>query len=98
MTLRDRQFGPFTVEEQIGKHSYRLKLPRTVRLHPVFHVNNMRTCSASLLLHVVDVAKQKADDGEFDVSHISVVCIKPLDGRRGTYLLFTTYFHMSGTG
>jgi hypothetical protein len=28
--LRDRQLGPFTVEEQIGKHSYKLKLPAIV--------------------------------------------------------------------
>jgi hypothetical protein len=34
--LIDRQLGPFTVEEQTGKHSYRLKLPATLRLHPVF--------------------------------------------------------------
>jgi hypothetical protein len=39
--LTDRQLGPFTVEEQIGKHNYRLKLPTTVRLHHVFHVNNL---------------------------------------------------------
>jgi hypothetical protein len=30
MKLRERQLGPFTVEEQIGKHIYRLKLPRNV--------------------------------------------------------------------
>jgi hypothetical protein len=40
MKLRDRQLGPFTVEEQFRKHSYILKLPATVRLHLVFHVNN----------------------------------------------------------
>jgi hypothetical protein len=34
--LRDRQLGPFSVEEHIGKHNYKLKLPATIRLHPVF--------------------------------------------------------------
>jgi hypothetical protein len=29
--LRDKQLGPFTVEEQIGKQCYILKLPATVR-------------------------------------------------------------------
>jgi hypothetical protein len=38
MKLRDRELGPFTVEEHIGKHNYKLDLPTTVRLHPVFHV------------------------------------------------------------
>jgi hypothetical protein len=41
--LKDRQIGPFTVEEQIGKHNYSLKLQ--VRLHNVFLVNNLRPCS-----------------------------------------------------
>jgi hypothetical protein len=43
--LHDRQLGPFTIEEQIGKHIYILRLPTTVRLHPVFHASNPRPCS-----------------------------------------------------
>jgi hypothetical protein len=53
--LRDRQLGPFTLEEQIGKHIYRLKLPATVRLHHVFHVNNVRPCSTGPLRLAVPV-------------------------------------------
>jgi hypothetical protein len=40
--LRDRHLGPFTVEEQIGKHIYILRLLATLRFHHVFHVNNLR--------------------------------------------------------
>jgi hypothetical protein len=90
--LRDRHLGPFSVEEQIGKHSYRLKLSATVRLHHVFHVNNLRPCSTALQRPVVPVTVPKGDDEEFDVSHISAVCIKSLRGRRGKYLLFMTHF------
>jgi hypothetical protein len=90
--LRDRQLGPFTVEEQIGKHGDGLKLPATVRLHPVFHVNNLRPCSTTPLRPAIPVAVPEVDDEEFDVSHISVVCIKSLPGRRGKYLLFMTHF------
>jgi hypothetical protein len=90
--LRDRQLGPFAVEEQIGKHSHRLKLPATVRLHHVFHVNNLRPCSTAPLRQVVPVIVPEGDDEEFDVSHISIVCIKSLPGRRGKYLLFMTHF------
>jgi hypothetical protein len=35
----------------------------------------------------------EGDDEEFDVSHICVVRIKSLPGRRGKYLLFMTHFH-----
>jgi hypothetical protein len=90
--LRDRQLGPFKVEEQIGKHSYILKLPATVRLHPVFHVNNLRPCSTAPLRPAVPVTIHEGDDEEFDVSHIFVVCIKSLLGRRGKHLLFMTHF------
>jgi hypothetical protein len=90
--LRDRQLGPFSVEEQIGKHSYILKLPATIRLHHVFHVNNLRPCSTAPLRLSVPVTVAEGDDEEFDVSHISAVCIKSLPGRRGKYVLFMTHF------
>jgi hypothetical protein len=90
--LRDKQLGPFTVEEQIGKHIYILKLPTTVRLHHVFHVNNLRPCSTAPLRPALPVTVPEGDDEEFDVSHISTVSIKSLPGRRGKYLLFMTHF------
>jgi hypothetical protein len=34
----------------------------------------------------------EGDDEEFDVSHIFVVCMKSLHGRRSKYLLFMTHF------
>jgi hypothetical protein len=90
--LKDKQLGPFTVEGQIGKHSYRLKIPATIRLHHVFHVNNLRPSSTAPLRPYVPVTVHEGDDEEFDVSHISAVCIKSLPGRRGKYLLFMTHF------
>jgi hypothetical protein len=90
--LRDRQLGPFSVEEQIGKHNYRLKLPATIRLHHVFHVNHLRPCCTAPLRPDVPVIVPEGDDEEFDVLHIFAVCIKSLRGRRGKYLLFVTHF------
>jgi hypothetical protein len=49
MKLKDKQLGPFTVEEHIGKRNYILKLLATVCLHLVFHVNNLRPCSTTPL-------------------------------------------------
>jgi hypothetical protein len=89
--LRHRRFGPFTTEEHIGKHKYILKLPATIPLHPVFHVNNLRPCSTSSLRPHVPGAIAKGDNEEFEVFHISDVCIKLLPRRRGKYLLFMTH-------
>jgi RNase H-like domain found in reverse transcriptase/Reverse transcriptase (RNA-dependent DNA polymerase)/Integrase zinc binding domain/Integrase core domain/Chromo (CHRromatin Organisation MOdifier) domain/Retroviral aspartyl protease len=36
--LADRYLGPFPVERKISTHAYRLRLPSSMRIHPVFHV------------------------------------------------------------
>jgi hypothetical protein len=90
---KDRQLGPFIVEEHIGKHIYILKLPATIRLHNVFHhMSSLRPCSTEPLRPVVPVNVPQGDDDEFGISHIFVVCIKSLHGRPGKNLLFMTHF------
>jgi hypothetical protein len=37
--LSHKCLGPFKVIEQVGKSSYRLKLPGSMKVHPVFHVS-----------------------------------------------------------
>jgi hypothetical protein len=37
--LDHRCIGPFRILARIGSHAYRLELPSTVRIHPVFHVS-----------------------------------------------------------
>jgi hypothetical protein len=48
MKLRDRELGPFTVKDQIGKHNYMLKLLAIARLQSALHVNILRPCSMFL--------------------------------------------------
>jgi hypothetical protein len=76
--LRDRPLEPFTIEERIGIHNYILKLPTTIRLHLMFHVNNLKPLSTSSLRFDVPVNVPQGDDEELDVSHIFVVRIKSL--------------------
>ena len=33
------KLGPYEIEEVLGKTNYRLKLPKSMRIHPVFHIS-----------------------------------------------------------
>jgi hypothetical protein len=37
--LAPKRFEPFEIEEEVGTGAYRLKLPKTWKIHPVFHAS-----------------------------------------------------------
>lgn len=41
--LDNKKAGPFTISEKISSHAYCLDLPKTMRIHNIFHINLLST-------------------------------------------------------
>lgn len=59
--LLARFYGPYKILERIGKVAYRLELPEGVRIHPIFHVSQLRQALGNCM-SAKDIPTQLSED------------------------------------
>ena len=89
--LKDRFIGPYTVIAAVGQTSYRLQLPQGYRLHPVFHVDNLKPAVSDVPLRILPFDAVN-DDSDYGVDRIVEAKLDRWPNRRGLYVLFKTYY------
>ena len=73
--LSDQMAGPFEITEKVG-HSFRLRLPDSIKVHPVFHADRLRRAPEDPLpgqRNPEPPALDVNDNDEFEVDHILAV-------------------------
>ncbi|WCJ21035.1 hypothetical protein M5689_003225 [Euphorbia peplus] len=84
-------FGPFQVEDRIGLVAYRLKLPSSATIHPVFHVSQLKKKLAS------NVASSTTLPTAMKEALVPMAILDRKMVKRGTWLLLN-YWSIGQTG
>ena len=61
--LSMRHFGPFKILKCIGPIAYKLELPATARIHPVFHISLLKKCEGTPSKQVIPEPLLTIDTG-----------------------------------
>lgn len=66
--LDHKKLGPFTVTRRISDSNYELRLPDTMRIHPIFHISLLEAAPAGARLQ--EKVEVEALEGEYEVEAI----------------------------
>ncbi len=80
--------GPFPIVAAVGFQAFRLDLPATVNIHPVFHVSQLKPYVASASLVTASTNPGPLDaDKRGDVCAVESILAKRRKGRSWEYLV-----------
>ncbi|XP_071728215.1 uncharacterized protein [Rutidosis leptorrhynchoides] len=60
--LSQKYYGPFEVVKQVGQVAYQLQLPHNSRIHPVFHVSQLKLHNGSPPVEMSKIPTVNQDD------------------------------------
>jgi hypothetical protein len=80
--LANQMEGPYEILEQVG-HSFRLKLPESMKIHPVFHAEKLRKDAGDPLPGQANPEPPplELDDGELEYEVQEVLAVKLTRGK-----------------
>ena len=74
--LAARYYGPYKVIERVGSVAYRLELPATAAIHPVFHISQLRPARGQTLSSAA-LPPQLTADLEMEVEPDTLLAVRP---------------------
>ncbi|GKA83145.1 putative mitochondrial protein [Tanacetum coccineum] len=69
--LSAKYYGPFMIEERVGKVAYKLQLPSYSQIHPVFHISQLKKCHGKT--YQMGSLPQLKEDGLLDYKPMAIL-------------------------
>ena len=68
--LDHKKLGPFKIDKKIGSVNYKLKLPKTMEIHPVFHVSLLEPAPPGAPAAPITEVQQLDPQKEYEVETV----------------------------
>ncbi|XP_071939876.1 uncharacterized protein [Coffea arabica] len=81
--LSARYYGPYEVIEKIGEVAYRLKLPTSSKIHPVFHVSLLKKKTGDQITPILQLPEVDGK-GHLRVEPVAVLARRIVKKRNAT--------------
>jgi hypothetical protein len=85
--LSAKYYGPFPILAAVGDHAFRLELPETVDIHPVFHVSQLKPYVSSSTPAIVTTPPPVYADRRGGIYEVETILAKKKFGRSWRYLV-----------